>query len=107
MEVGGSYHCAFNLLQDLNGSPRTVGSYYNCDGNDLESLEGAPERVGGVFSCYNNPLRSLKGVPETVSYNLPDKYTEKDVEKEIERRNFRKGLDTKTASTFGDFVDQL
>ena len=106
-KVRGSFYCSQNRLTTLKGSPYTVGEDFYCYSNLIVSLEGAPEEVGGEFNCESNPIKSLKGIPEATVYELPQGFTEKDAHKETERRKFKKGLDTETIDTFGDFVGEL
>ena len=103
----GYFSCARNPLVTLEGSPRIVGGDFFCHDCNLESLEGGPEKVTGCFYCFSNPLKSLKGIPEAESYSLPNRFTDKDVAKEIKRRELVKGLDTETRDTFGDFIEEL
>lgn len=55
--VKGNFHCSYNELISLKGSPREVGGCFYCAHNKLKSLKGAPETVGGVFVCTVNATR--------------------------------------------------
>ena len=105
--VEGDFYCSMIDLQSLLGAPKVVKGDFVCSHNKLHSLEGAPEEVGKRFSCNDNPLENLRGIPKADSYRLPEGFTIEDVKKELKRREFEKGLDPETVSTFGDFVDQL
>tara|TARA_X000000368_G_C23053378_1_gene722610 strand:- start:821 stop:1669 length:849 start_codon:yes stop_codon:yes gene_type:complete len=68
--VGGDFNCIQNNLTDLKGGPEYVGEDLYVARNSLTSLEGSPEKVGGHFSCqYNDKLLSLKGGPKEVIGN--------------------------------------
>ena len=68
--VGEDFNCSSNLLTDLKGGPEYVGMNLGVVRNTLTSLEGSPEKVGGHFSCqYNDKLLSLKGGPKEVIGN--------------------------------------
>ena len=106
-KVKGYFNCSRNHLKDLKGAPKIVGGNFYCSSSGLQSLEGAPEEIKGNFLCYNNPLQSLKHIPKADFYELPDGFTLKDVNKELERRKFEKDLDKDTRDTFGDFIGEL
>ena len=54
--VTGYFHCDYNKLTTLKGSPRWIGGYFFCSCNQLTSLEFSPDYVGGSFWCNNNQL---------------------------------------------------
>ena len=54
-EISGYFHCEWNNLSDLIGSPKRVGGDFICNWNDLTSLEGCPVYIGGIFQCTYNP----------------------------------------------------
>ena len=54
--VTGDFHCHFNGLTTLKGSPRWVGGRFSCRINRLTSLEFSPDYVGEDFRCANNDL---------------------------------------------------
>jgi hypothetical protein len=60
------FYCYNNQLTSLEGAPRSVSGDFYCSNNQLTSLEGAPSHVGGGFYCYNNQLTSLEGSPQSV-----------------------------------------
>ena len=62
-KVSGDFHCEYNKLISLDGSPREVGGGFYCEYNKLISLEGCPKELGGNFDCYYNKLTSLEGGP--------------------------------------------
>ena len=64
--VYGDFHCYYNRLKSLEGSPREVGGNFHCSHNNLKSLEGSPQEVGGNFRCGWNNLKSLEGAPHKV-----------------------------------------
>ena len=108
--VRGAFLCSGHELVSLKGGPRKVGGVFNCAANFLEDLEGAPEEVGGMFLCGDNPLKSLKGIPELpdpTDYFIPDEFTLRDVQKEIDARKLQQSLDPETKGTFGDFIAEL
>ena len=55
-KVTGNFHCGYNNLTSLKGSPRWVGGYFICSRNELTSLEFSPDYVGGWFGCGMNKL---------------------------------------------------
>jgi hypothetical protein len=66
VNVGGNFWCLGNLLETLQGAPRSVGGSFYCHHNQLKSLQGAPSSVGGNFNCGDNQLKSLQGAPRSV-----------------------------------------
>ena len=56
--VSGNFHCNYNLLTSLKGSPREVGGDFYCGGNLLTSLRDGPREVGGVFLCSGNKMQT-------------------------------------------------
>ena len=68
--VGGDFNCIQNNLTDLKGGPEYVGEDLYVARNSLTSLEGSPEKVGGTFNCYKNKLTSLKGSPEYIGIDF-------------------------------------
>jgi len=64
--VSGYFHCSYNELKTLEGSPQTVGGSFNCSCNSLTTLEGSPQTVGGSFYCSDNKLATLEESPQTV-----------------------------------------
>lgn len=82
--VVGDFDCSCNLLNNLEGAPRTVEGAFYCIGSKLESLEGAPQVVGGGFMCSFNLLTSLEGAPKEVGGHFIcksniHKFTEREV----------------------------
>jgi hypothetical protein len=82
--VTGDFHCSYNQLTSLEGSPHTVRYNFMCAQNMLTSLEGSPEKVGGDFYCNNpslahdnhNKITSFEGGPKSIGglfncYNNP------------------------------------
>lgn len=65
-EVGGCFYCVINKLKSLKGTPKEIRGNFYCSKNNLTTLEGAPEKIGKDFYCCLNKLKSLKGAPETV-----------------------------------------
>jgi len=63
--VSGDFKCNDNLLDTLDGSPKSVGGDFDCDDNDLTTLEGSPKSVGGNFDCSWNKLTTLEGSPKS------------------------------------------
>jgi len=63
-KVSGDFHCGFNKLTSLNGSPQSIDGDFYCISNHLTSLEGAPQRVGGIFWCYSNKLKNIDYLPK-------------------------------------------
>ena len=55
-KVTGNFHCGYNNLTSLKGSPGWVGGYFICSRNELTSLEFSPDYVGGWFGCGMNKL---------------------------------------------------
>ena len=53
-KVTGNFHCGYNNLTSLKGSPGWVGGYFICSRNELTSLEFSPDYVGCDFDCSNN-----------------------------------------------------
>jgi hypothetical protein len=66
-KVSGYFHCGYNQLTTLEGSPKEVGGDFYCYNNQLTTLTGAPKEVGGNFYCYNNQLTTLEGAPKEVA----------------------------------------
>lgn len=66
-KVTGSFHCDYNQLVSLDGSPKEVGGSFYCNNNQLTSLEGSPRIVGGSFMSSHNKLITLEGAPKIVS----------------------------------------
>lgn len=68
VKVVGDFHCGFNLLSDLTGSPDVVDGDFICMSNPyMTSLRGAPKIINGNFNCMYNPaLESLFGFPEKI-----------------------------------------
>jgi hypothetical protein len=65
-KVGGAFNCAFNALETLENSPRSVGGSFLANNNRLKDLKGGPQLVGGTYDCDHNFLESLVGAPEMV-----------------------------------------
>lgn len=64
-KVAGSFCCAGNRLESLEGCPDYVGGDFDCRDNRIYTLEGCPKYVGGNFLCNENPnLYSLEGIGE-------------------------------------------
>jgi hypothetical protein len=64
--VNGYFHCPYNELITLKGSPIEVSLHLNCYHNKLISLEGGPIKVGGNYCCEYNQLTSLEGAPKEI-----------------------------------------
>jgi len=128
--VGGNFSCLLCDIRSLEGGPKIVKGNYICSNNpNLTSLEGAPEIIEGEFECAfcdlrtleggprivkgdyylysgNYNFKSLKGIGQASSYDLPDGFTMKDVEKELERQKLFKD-DPETEEVFGDIFRGL
>jgi hypothetical protein len=55
-KVTGNFHCHFNNLTTLKGSPRWIGGRFSCRLNKLTSLDFSPDYVGSYFNCRYNDL---------------------------------------------------
>lgn len=64
-----NFNCSYNLLTNLEGSPRIVNNFY-CHGNDLTSLHGSPILVKGSFACFDNLLTSLEGISKEIKGSI-------------------------------------
>jgi hypothetical protein len=68
--VNGSFDCAYNQLESLEGAPEKIHGKFNCNFNQLVNLEGAPNIIQGSFYCNDNRLVNLKGAPKEVHGNF-------------------------------------
>lgn len=85
--VKGDFNAYYNLLSNLDGSPKKVKGDFYCSQNNLTTLVGGPEKVKSfycfenklrsligapncneIFDCHNNLLTSLEGAPQKINY---------------------------------------
>lgn len=65
ININGHFSCAQNLLETLDGSPKSCLSFW-CSRNRLTSLKGSPEKVQGSFNAFDNKLENLEGLSESI-----------------------------------------
>lgn len=61
--VEGDFHCGYNYLLNLQGTPHVVKGNFNFSYNYVKTLDYCPKIIEGDFNASNNKLTSTKGLP--------------------------------------------
>jgi hypothetical protein len=61
--VEGDFHCAYNYLLSLKGTPHVVKGDFNFSRNYVKNLEYCPKIIEGNFDASHNKVNSMKGLP--------------------------------------------
>ena len=73
-KVIGGFHCEYNGMETLKGSPFVVLGSFLCSWNNLRTLEYSPKEVKGNFIASHNDLISLKGIPKKLEQSISISY---------------------------------
>jgi len=92
-------------LPSLNGIPKSIRTL-TLDSTNLKDFRGAEDTVVEKLRGWNNKFTSIKGIPKANYYSI-NKFTDKQIQKEIESREFVKNLDKETEQDWGGIIDEL
>ena len=92
-------------LPSLNGIPKSI-RILRLDRTNLKDFRGAEDTVVEQLVGWNNKFTSIKGIPKANDYSI-NKFTDKQIQKEIENRKFVKNLDKETKEDWGGIIDEL
>jgi len=101
-------HIDHSFMESLKGLTTKVIKGEFRVRTDLKTLQGGEHTVCGKLDIYDNrSLKSLKGIPKAKEYTLPNQFTVKDAQKEVQQREFIGNLKPKTKETFADIFGSL